>query len=100
MRGAGRKLTLAVAVTVLGGSMFVAVRRSAEVRDIAREIDSLEAQAAELRERRARAARAEDSLSSRRRILEVASELGFRVPADSMVHFVDDGSASTTGEGS
>ena len=52
MRGAGRKLTLAVAVTVLGGSMFVAVRRSAEVREIAREIESLEAQAAELRERR------------------------------------------------
>lgn len=79
--------------------MLVPVRRSAEVREVAREIQRLEARAAEMRERRARASRAEDSLSSRSRILEVASQLGFRVPADSMVHFVTAGTSSGAGEG-
>lgn len=100
MSGAGRKITVLGAVAALGGSMLVAVRRSAEVREIARDVAELEARAAEIRERRARAARAEDSLSSRRRILEVAAEIGFRVPSDSMVHYVTDVSMSGTGEGS
>lgn len=94
MSHVGRRVTLAVTVAALGGSMLVAVRRSAEVRETAREVDSLEIRAAELRERGARAARAADSLASRRRILEVAGQLGFRVPPDSMVHHVADASVS------
>lgn len=86
-------------LAVLGGSMLVPVHRSARVRDVADEIERLEVQAGELRERRARASRAEDSLSSRSRILDVASELGFRVPADSMVHFVTVGETPGSGEG-
>lgn len=98
--GAALKGTVLVSLVVLGGSMLVAVHRAAEVRRIAGEIDRLEARSSELRERRARAARAEDTLSSRSRILEVASEMGFRVPADSMVHFVAIDMTSASGEGS
>lgn len=99
MSGSARKVTVFVSLAVLGGSMLVPVRRSAEVREVARDIQRLEARAAEMRERRARASRTEDSLSSRSRIREVASQLGFRVPADSMVHFVAAGASSDAGEG-
>jgi cell division protein FtsL len=97
---AAPKVAVFLSLAVLGGSMLVAVHRAAEVRRIAGEMERLEARTAELRERRARAARAEDTLSSRSRILEVASEMGFRVPADSMVHFVAIDMTPASGEGS
>lgn len=75
---------------VVAASMATAVRRGAEARGLSREIEALHRAEQITRDRIGRVQGRLDSLSSRRRIGEVAAELGLGPATDREIVFLED----------
>lgn len=97
-RGGGRwpTLVLFVSAAVLVGSLFVAVRRDGAAREVIAATDSLRQEVQSARETLNRGIRRADSLSSRRRILEVAGRMGFRPAEDTEIRFLPEATAEAS----
>ena len=85
-----RRLLPALGALAIGAAMATSVRRSAEARQLSRDLEALSGAEKATQDRvRQELARA-DSLSTRARIREVAGRLGLRQATDKEIVFLED----------
>ncbi len=96
--GGGRWPTLVLLLSALAlvASLFVAVRRDGAARDLIAATDSLRREVESARETLNTSMRRADSLTSRRRILQVAGRMGFRPAEDEEIRILPESTGDTT----